>query len=724
MRKKLAGWFLLCFLVCAMVPVSVQAAWTTTAQGRMYTTSAAPGYYTGWHKIGKYTYYFNSKGIMQTGWGKISKKYYYFGTNGRMRTGWLTLKDKKYYLGTNGVRRTGWVTIKSGTKTLKYYFDSQGVMQTGLQTIKNKMYYFNSSGVRQYGFIRDTATGKVYYANKTTGVLVQEAWVGNYYFQEDGTMAVNQWIEGRWVGSDGRFTGIINNVGWVTNNGIRRYYDRNSRIVYGWLTLSGKKYYLDTTTGALQYGWFKVGNYTYYSDSKGVVQTNTWVGKKYLKSTGAMATGWLTVDGKRYYFDPSTGDKLVNCWKKIGKCTYHFDENGVKQVNTWIDGKYYVGEKGARAKGVTKIDGKYYYFSVKSNGILLKGWIKYGNDMYYAHSTKGYLYVNKWFTKSSNKYYAGADCKLYKGLKTISGKLYYFNTTNGRMVKNTKMEISGSTYYFEADGAAAKSKWVKINSKYYYFESNGKMAVNRWVGSYYVGADGARTNQTLTVGLNTIGGKIYCYDSNGNMLKGWQTVNGNKYYFGSDGAAVKGLQVISGKKYYFYPTCILAVNLTLAVGDKEYTINASGVVIAERTINVSGTTTGSKIAKFAIKYVGNPYVYGGTSLTNGADCSGFVQTVFAQFGIKLLRVADDQMKGPSTSLISAGYKRAVVVSTNNMLPGDLVFYGSSNYASHVAIYIGDGKIVHASNSQPYPLGGIKISQYNYQTPIRIVRYWS
>ena len=578
MRKKLAGWFLLCFLVCAMVPVSVQAAWTTTAQGRMYTTSAAPGYYTGWHKIGKYTYYFNSKGIMQTGWGKISKKYYYFGTNGRMRTGWLTL--------------------------------------------------------------------------------------------------------------------------------------------------SGKKYYLDTTTGALQYGWFKVGNYTYYSDSKGVVQTNTWVGKKYLKSTGAMATGWLTVDGKRYYFDPSTGDKLVNCWKKIGKCTYHFDENGVKQVNTWIDGKYYVGEKGARAKGVTKIDGKYYYFSVKSNGILLKGWIKYGNDMYYAHSTKGYLYVNKWFTKSSNKYYAGADCKLYKGLKTISGKLYYFNTTNGRMVKNTKMEISGSTYYFEADGAAAKSKWVKINSKYYYFESNGKMAVNRWVGSYYVGADGARTNQTLTVGLNTIGGKIYYYDSNGNMLKGWQTVNGNKYYFGSDGAAVKGLQMISGKKYYFYPTCILAVNLTLVVGNKEYTINASGVVIAERTINVSGTTTGSKIAKFAIKYVGNPYVYGGTSLTNGADCSGFVQTVFAQFGIKLLRVADDQMKGPSTSLISAGYKRAVVVSTNNMLPGDLVFYGSSNYASHVAIYIGDGKIVHASNSQPYPLGGIKISQYNYQTPIRIVRYWS
>ena len=59
-----------------------------------------------------------------------------------------------------------------------------------------------------------------------------------------------------------------------------------------------------------------------------------------------------------------------------------------------------------------------------------------------------------------------------------------------------------------------------------------------------------------------------------------------------------------------------------------------------------------------------------------------------------------------------------------MKPGDLVFYGSGNYASHVAIYIGNGQIVHASNSQPYRRGGIKVATYNYQTPIRIVRYWN
>ena len=187
---------------------------------------------------------------------------------------------------------------------------------------------------------------------------------------------------------------------------------------------------------------------------------------------------------------------------------------------------------------------------------------------------------------------------------------------------------------------------------------------------------------------------------------------------------VTGIQEIKGKKYYFYPTGILAVNITIAVSSKEYTINAKGVVTSEKVISVSGNNKGAKIANFAIKYIGNKYVYGGTSLTGGADCSGFVMTVHQQFGIKLLRVANDQLHGPSSSYINSGYKKAVVVSPGYLLPGDLVFYGYNNYASHVAIYIGDGKIVHASNSQPYPAGGIKISNYDYQTPIGYVRYWS
>ena len=219
-------------------------------------------------------------------------------------------------------------------------------------------------------------------------------------------------------------------------------------------------------------------------------------------------------------------------------------------------------------------------------------------------------------------------------------------------------------------------------------------------------------------------GKWYYVNEDGSNYTGWLFLNGRKYYLDENGVMQTGIQEIKGKKYYFYPGGTMAVDITLAVGTKEYTINSQGVVTAEKTIKVSGNTTGANIAKFALKFVGNRYVYGGTSLTNGADCSGFVMSVFANFGIKLLRVANDQMYGPGAGYIAQGYKKAVVVNANSMQPGDLLFYGSGGYASHVAIYIGDGKIVHASNSQPYPAGGIKISPYNYNTVIRIVRYWS
>lgn len=102
--------------------------------------------------------------------------------------------------------------------------------------------------------------------------------------------------------------------------------------------------------------------------------------------------------------------------------------------------------------------------------------------------------------------------------------------------------------------------------------------------------------------------------------------------------------------------------------------------------------TGSAVADYALQFVGNPYVYGGTSLTNGADCSGFVQSVYANFGVSLPRTSEEQMY--------AGTE----VSYADAQPGDLICYGS-----HIAIYLGNGQIVHASNSAPYPQGGIKVS---------------
>lgn len=147
-------------------------------------------------------------------------------------------------------------------------------------------------------------------------------------------------------------------------------------------------------------------------------------------------------------------------------------------------------------------------------------------------------------------------------------------------------------------------------------------------------------------------------------------------------------------------------------GTATPTTGNTGTTTKPSTGNSSNTSkpdnasTGQKIANKGCEYIGNPYVYGGNSLTNGIDCSGFVQQIHAKFGISTPR--------NSTSLRYGG--KAVAVS--DMMPGDVVCY-----EGHVAIYIGGGQIVHASNSKPYPAGGIKTSNAYYRTIVAVRRYW-
>lgn len=116
--------------------------------------------------------------------------------------------------------------------------------------------------------------------------------------------------------------------------------------------------------------------------------------------------------------------------------------------------------------------------------------------------------------------------------------------------------------------------------------------------------------------------------------------------------------------------------------------------------NVSYNPTGQSVVNYACQFVGNPYVWGGTSLTNGADCSGFIMSVYAKFGVSL----------PHSSAAMAGCGRGV--SYSEAMPGDIICY-----AGHVAIYMGGGQIVHASNARD----GIKISGNAAYRPIVAVR---
>ena len=114
----------------------------------------------------------------------------------------------------------------------------------------------------------------------------------------------------------------------------------------------------------------------------------------------------------------------------------------------------------------------------------------------------------------------------------------------------------------------------------------------------------------------------------------------------------------------------------------------------------------ASVVSYALQFVGNRYVWGGTSLENGIDCSGFTMRILGKYGISL----------PHSSKAQPSY--GTKISASEAQPGDLFFYGSGRSISHVAIYIGNGQIVHASNKRD----GIKVSNAFYRSPICVTRY--
>lgn len=114
------------------------------------------------------------------------------------------------------------------------------------------------------------------------------------------------------------------------------------------------------------------------------------------------------------------------------------------------------------------------------------------------------------------------------------------------------------------------------------------------------------------------------------------------------------------------------------------------------------------IVQYAKQFLGNPYVWGGTSLTNGADCSGFTLSILSNYGVSLPHSSASQSQMGSA------------VELGDVLPGDLIFYGNGGSVNHVAMYIGGGQVIHASSART----GIKISNMYYRTPIRARRFLS
>ena len=266
----------------------------------------------------------------------------------------------------------------------------------------------------------------------------------------------------------------------------------------------------------------------------------------------------------------------------------------------------------------------------------------------------------------------------------------WFYVRNGKAL--TGWIKDGGKWYFLGRDGKMKTGWVRDNGKWYYLTRSGTMKTG-WLGDggkrYYLTASGA-----MKTGWLKLGGKRYYFTSSGAMKTGWLTLGGKRYYFTSGGAMKTGWLTLKGKKYYFGANGVLDEKKTndekKETGAAESGSTVKSTAAKESDENKVVRTKGELVAQYALQFVGNPYVYGGNSLTKGTDCSGFVMLIYRHFGVSLPHYdAAIRTKG----------KR--VASLKEAKAGDIIcYYG------HVAIYLGDGRIVHASNSRD----GIKISE--------------
>ena len=290
---------------------------------------------------------------------------------------------------------------------------------------------------------------------------------------------------------------------------------------------------------------------------------------------------------------------------------------------------------------------------------------------------------------------AGADAQQHAVTRRESA---FAETNVFRHLANGWHYTKGNWYYIR--GGRAVKGWIRDSGKWYFLGRDGRMQTG-WIKDggkwYYLAPGGAM--QTGWVKYN---GKWYYLAAGGAMKTGWLKIGKQTYYMTNGGVRVTGWRTIDGKRYCFRSNGVLDVSKTKKA-------NAARKKSEDQASAQSGTASGKKaktkgelVADYALRFVGNPYVYGGCSLTQGTDCSGFVMLIYRHFGVELPHY-DAAIRTRGKSVPSLKEARA----------GDIIcYYG------HVAIYLGDGRIVHASNSRD----GIKISERaDYRTIASIRR---
>lgn len=246
----------------------------------------------------------------------------------------------------------------------------------------------------------------------------------------------------------------------------KTYYYQDGKKVKGWLTLNGKKYFLNTKTGVLLKGWQK--------SAKGP--------KRYFnKKTGVMYTGMKKIGGKYYYFDYKTGYSKSGFVKSSnGKVVRYFSPKNYAMVTGWVTNSknkkwYFNKTNGLMYTGLKKIGSNYYYFD-PSTGAAKSGFVtaSNGNTRYFRN--KYYTMATGWTktSKGERRYFAKSNGVMCKGLKTVSGSKYYFNTSTG-IAQGGWVTIDGKKYYFDPSSFKMVTGKKTIEGIIYTFNSSGVM---------------------------------------------------------------------------------------------------------------------------------------------------------------------------------------------------------------------------------------------------------
>ena len=496
-----------------------------------------------------------------------------------------TENGNTYYFDNNGNKVTGIQTIGSDV----YYFDGNGVLQSN---VEYEGYYFGVDGKAVKSDWVEFTNGYKYYdengqvvKSTSTSPVMKEIDGKKYYFDQNGIRTDEYKVESDISAADTKV-----NTWYQNDAGYTYYYDENGNYLKNcFYKIDGKKYHFNNS-GWLEIGPFCDSGQLYITDNNGVVQTKKgwqqfnfeWY---YIKEDGTlMKDEWFTENGKTYYFT-SAGCIATSKTLTINGAMYSFDANGILQDSLtnftgWrqFEGVWYYSKNGetdytGRVGDYFVVDGKMavnqivddtYY--VDYNGKIQKGWIKYYDTWLYADPSTGVLLKNQWLKQGNNWYYI-QDGYMVNYLTSINGQANAFDAngvwkgvvktdswyketadnkwiylgSNGQDANQLKLKIDGATYYFNGYGIGSRIGLMLAQNCSWYDPTND---CYYWINSTGTGID-------TTTGWKKTSDSHYAYVKNGKLLMGLQTINGKTYYFDSMGYLLKGIENIDGKAYVF-----------------------------------------------------------------------------------------------------------------------------------------------------------------------------